>query len=774
MKKATDNKKGAMALSQILILIIGIIAISWAIGGGLGKVKADDEIGAEVSVCQDNECPTICVGNAIYSTKCSNGDNQQGFCSEYVEGAKEIENCANTGKTCKNGQCTTEDVKSTVGDSWVEKTSRDIFNSVTTGVPTAILTEKGKKLLLKKSTEKGVSSVLGKTITKWVNPFSNFKRFSGAGGILHALVWAYAIYQGFYYLSKAVGFTGHQAQSIAYSMMGTYLASQILPFIFTTISTGPLILLSGATGLVILAITYKYEAYNYVTYQCQAWDAEKGGKNCGKCNDLKVPCDEYICKSLGQGCELINKEFSDGAVKKLCIWQDPNDIKPPVIKPWIEILTDGYKYNPDKTINPPDEGVKIISKTGSSCTQPFTFLTFGVTLNEAARCKISPFNERSFKNMSDIYLSSGAKLYNHSFSINWPNKAALENENLTAEYGSDNEFYVRCEDSNGNSNIANFIFKFCVDEFDETAPVIMATSLANPSPVQFNTSNVDLSIYVNEPSECKWSRQDKDYKDMEEQMTCAISITEMNAQMLYECSTSLTGIKNREDNNYYFRCKDQPLANESDRNTNHESFKFTLTGTEPLIINSITVNGEENGTTINDATTTVKSVLEVETSAGYKEGEALCYWSETGNDNDYILFFDTGTYLHKQELWLTNGTHTYFVKCIDLGGNSDTESISFTIETDTSAPIVVRIYHDSNYLKIITNEKAECIYSAESCDYYFEDGISMTTKDEIEHFTEWDTQTTLYIKCKDKYNNQPNYGECSIIARAFQVSESSN
>ena len=61
----------------------------------------------------------------------------------------------------------------------------------------------------------------------------------------------------------------------------------------------------------------------------------------------------------------------------------------------------------------------------------------------------------------------------------------------------------------------------------------------------------------------------------------------MSAQMLYKCSTNLTGLKDKTENKYYFRCKDQPLAAESKRNSNSESYQFTLLGTQPLVIDSV-------------------------------------------------------------------------------------------------------------------------------------------------------------------------------------------
>ena len=199
-------------------------------------------------------------------------------------------------------------------------------------------------------------------------------------------------------------------------------------------------------------------------------------------------------------------------------------------------------------------------------------------------------------------------------------------------------------------------------------------------------------------------------------------------------------------------------------NNNAESYKFTLIGTQPLVLSSVGPNG-----TIRDSTESVKVTLTAETSAGYKEGEATCYYSDTGEEDSYIMFFDTQSYQHTQELWLVSGIYDYWIKCIDLGGNSDVNKTTFTAKTDTISPLVVRTFHEESYLKLITDEKAECVYDIVNCNYLFDDGTKVSSVGDSEHYIDWNTKTNLYVKCKDGYGNQPNPGECSIITRAFDI-----
>jgi hypothetical protein len=305
--------------------------------------------------------------------------------------------------------------------------------------------------------------------------------------------------------------------------------------------------------------------------------------------------------------------------------------------------------------------------------------------------------------------------------------------------------------------------------------MIVSTNLINNMPIGFNQSTLDLRLYTNEPSTCKWSQRDQNYEKMENEMKCATTIKEINAQMVYECSTTLIGIKSQETNNFYFRCMDQPLKPEKDRNVNTQSYKFSVIGTQPLKIDWVKPNE-----TIRDSTQTVKVTLEAHTSAGYKEGQALCYYSDTGGTDSYIMFYYessgnlTGSYAHKQDVYLASGSYKYYIKCIDLGGNSDEKTVSFNVESDNSPPVVVRIFKEENNLQLVTNEKAECVYDSVDCNYLFKDGSTMSsTTDGKSHFTTWNKGVNYYIKCKDEYGNEPAPNSCSISARAFEIYGSS-
>ena len=546
----------------------------------------------------------------------------------------------------------------------------------------------------------------------------------------------------------------------------------------------------GAIALVTLFVVLSRKGeQKLVTFECVPWQSKTGGDHCDKCNKQGIlPCSEYQCRSLGQGCQLLNEPDSAEA---LCVWIDRGDSEYPTIRALDSALLEDYSYIPTNKISPPDKGVlisydeaestQIIDDKNIGCIPAFTPLRFGITTfdkdneeGEPAICKIDSVRKNNFDEMNFYMDGSSTFKYNHTQTLSLPGPDALAEEGIeiTSE-GGIQEFYIRCQDANGNSNPATFVFKFCVDEGpDETPPEIVTTDLINNMPFAYGQDSIDINVYINEPvpenNGCRWSHSDQPYENMENDMDCSQgnTLTDMNAQGLFTCATNLDGLKDGVKNRFYFRCQDLQ------GNTNKDSYEFILLGTQPLVIDSVS----PNEITVKDSTSPVKVTIEVKTSAGYKEGEATCYYKKGDEEEkDYEQFSETISYQHSHELWLLGEpggkSYTYDIKCIDLGGNADSSAISFEVETDIEAPVVVRVYHEDTYLKIITNEKAECVYDVKNCNYVFDEGLPMaSTDDGISHFTDWNTKLNFYIKCRDDYEREPiPPNTCSIIARPLQI-----
>jgi len=231
----------------------------------------------------------------------------------------------------------------------------------------------------------------------------------------------------------------------------------------------------------------------------------------------------------------------------------------------------------------------------------------------------------------------------------------------------------------------------------------------------------------------------------------------MNALQLYTCTANLTGVA-REETSFFIRCKDQPSAPENERNENHQSYEFRLRGSNALKIKEL-----KPDQTIYAGTTPAPVTLSVETLFGCDSGEALCYYSTTDVDENYIQMFDTGGVVHTQRQDLVEGTYTYFIKCIDSGGNVAVNSTTFEINIDASAPDIARVYQDGGMLKIITIKESECAYSFEDCDFTFQEGTEMPYANTTKHVADWNTEETYFIKCRDEFQNEP--ADCSIIVR---------
>ena len=525
-----------------------------------------------------------------------------------------------------------------------------------------------------------------------------------------------------------------------------------------------------AVAVAVFILTYKTTKKKMVSFQCMPFEPELGGAKCEECNkDSFKPCSEYRCKSLGQACQLLNP----GTKEEKCAWVSPKDVESPKITPWPDALKPAnynLNYISDTSIRPPALGVKIVSGA-SGCLPAFTPLEFGLTTNEPSQCKIDYNHTSKFDEMQFYFGESNYFLYNHTQKMRLPGPNTGTVGDLSPELENDGAFalYVRCRDANGNENVDEYAVSFCVDKGpDTTPPLIEGFSIPSGSPITYNKDNTPIDVYVNEPADCKWSRETKSYGDMENSMQCTSESFQVNANLVYTCSGNLTGIKNREDNNFYFRCKDKS------NNENVASEELILKGSQPLNILSTGPNE-----TIFGSTDAVPVKLTVETGFGSDEGKAVCYFSSNGVKDSYITMFETSSFKHNQPLTLTGGDYKYYFRCVDAGGNAAESITSFNVFVDKQSPSVTRAYKDEkeNALKIVTNEDAACVYSLKNCNYNLNEGIKMLYSNpdiKTNHFAEWKLSNTYYIKCRDNYGNEPDPNKCNIIVSAIQLTGKKN
>ena len=784
MKQKIDFK--ITALTQILILVVALFAFAWMVGSSFGEVSASDT---------SESLPGI-------GESC--GASGTGLCRYYSSIKTTGDSCtAGSGKTgtVQTGLCSgdehvvccipTDDTSTTTSSSSSSSSGSSISSIMTTAV-TSTVTEKATTSLTnfaksklgtgaaEKAAETGGAS-WGKTLITFMSGgTSSTLATIAAGG-----VWAAVAYGVGFYVGQWIGLDTYNSRALG----AAFAAGTAVAYTLVVIGVSGTLAATGV-GIVVAAVVFlifaKSSSKDVLTYNCYLWDAETGGKNCESCNDQDIACTEYQCMSLGQGCEY-SVDADTG--QALCTWANENDIKPAEISAWDDaLINSNYEYTPNDAISPPDEGVILVyndpNNSSETCAPAWTQVSFGITLNERARCKYSLGTiYDDYDSMPNLYLGNGQRLYNHSMQLSLPTTAALAAENITVENGGVYEFYFMCQDSNGNTNSASYGIKFCIqDGPDTTAPIIEETYPPTGDPFGAGVTEQAVTMYVNEPSECRWDIIDRSYEDMQNQFDCDTDATQMNSRGYYECSTTLNGLEDNKENTFYFRCKDQPqlegTEDESGRNTNAQSYEYTLVGTDELVIKSISPDNE----TIYSSTSPVKVKLNVTTTLGYDDGKAICSLRDNNADSGSFVEFYYGIgverysqYKHSQTLSLEEGDYNYTIRCCDYAGNCDQENTDFSVKTDTTAPEVVRAYKSGNYLKLITNEDAECVYSTTSCSYSFsDDGIALETPSgdlDTEHYTDWDLNKNLYIKCKDGFGNKPASDSCTIIAKATEIPE---
>lgn len=614
-------------------------------------------------------------------------------------------------------------------------------------------------------------------------PFGNLGSV-GAGwadALIGSLTWAIGAAVMVYSLASMFGASPDQSKALAIATFAGTMGYKIAtdPSLLS-LGAGYGLLIGVGIGLIILEMMWTKSSKKTVTFQCTTYEAPTGGQYCELCNqDPMRACSEYRCKSLGQACQLLNA----GTKQEACAWVNRQDVTSPTIQPWYSEITKDHSYK-NVNIRPPATGMRIINDLASDgCIKAFTPLKFGISTNEPTQCKIDYNHTTTIRDVKQAYTSmayffgeSSLYAYNHTETLRLPGPTAI-NESGGVEIIHDGTFtlYVRCQDANGNINEDEYAIRFCVEKGPDTTPAkIEGTSVGNGMPVKFDTQSLNLEVYTNEPADCKWSRQDKDYELMETEMDCDSSVWDINSNMLYKCLTKLNGIENRKDNEYYFRCRDQPNAALADRNTNVDSYKYTVKGSQPLNV----VRTSPNNVTIRGFTNVVPVDLEVETINGFNKGEAICAYNEAnlGRDcssiraEDYLQMFETNSNKHKQRQDLSGGEHTYCLKCMDLGGNTNFSKVTFNVEIDRASPAIVRVYNEGNNLKIVTDEISTCTYSQVSnlkCNFEMDKGTAMIYVNATEHYTEWKPNTFFYIKCVDASGNQPDPDVCSITVKPY-------
>tara|TARA_Y100000310_G_C20693057_1_gene823662 strand:+ start:1190 stop:4795 length:3606 start_codon:yes stop_codon:yes gene_type:complete len=132
---------------------------------------------------------------------------------------------------------------------------------------------------------------------------------------------------------------------------------------------------------------------------------------------------------------------------------------------------------------------------------------------------------------------------------------------LLTEIENDNYYlFVSCTDRAGNRNSKDFFIAIGINTtYNDTDPVEFINTIPdNTSQIKSGQTNVSLSLFINEPAECKWSFDNIPYTQMTSKLTCPSSPYQIDPfdGGSYRCDTVLPFVKN--DSKYYFKCEDNP------------------------------------------------------------------------------------------------------------------------------------------------------------------------------------------------------------------------
>ena len=634
----------------------------------------------------------------------------------------------------------------------------------------------------------------------------------GAGGgiALGAAAWAAVGAVAGYIIGQLVGRWGHMSASetnaLGYGLatagaslaLGAYLLTSAYIAGGLCATTGAATLGIGCIiGILIAAImlilspivyilTYEAESEYYVTqYTCQPWEPPRDG-NCDSCNADIRQCSENRCRSLGTNCQYYNVNGEPGWCASL------TDTFSATIIPWPDALTAGHNYIGTQELK------TTIVKGNSEDLDPYSTITFGVETNKPTLCKIDTKHTKTFEEMTYNMLSevdeTGKTGSKHKVALSpfvtstsssttdsattgtgtttatgaatstpdtTTDTTATTTDTTTATASAEasiatlpmkigaNTYYIRCRNYAGQFNAAEFVVRVNVDEGpDLTAPIITKFIPETNSYVAYGSNITTVQFYVNEPGECRYSKDyNLNYDDMNKKTTSAnIAVL---GEFLFYTALNLTG----EDNIYYFKCKD--TAGNKNENAYEYSLKSCQSG---LNITSKSPSGE-----IKIGTETANVELYLKTSGCIEGGKAICSFNFAGA---YTPFYTTDTTEHSQEFTtMQSGDYNIPVQCEDIAGNIANDIISFNLTIANTAPIVTFASKSGGTLKIITNEPAECRYAGnntDSCSFSFEEGTRMTDTLTI-HTAQYEKEKTYYIKCRNMFN--VTNSDCGIVVR---------
>lgn len=553
------------------------------------------------------------------------------------------------------------------------------------------------------------------------------------------------------------------------------------------------------------------------SFTCSPWKKPVGGDYCSKCNENSlIKCSPYRCENLGSACGiLVGTESTDNPI---CIDRFSKDIKPPEIsfgsisseykvvkgtngvsisladgtscplkfntvsftlktdedatcKTYVSgtlevIKNEGENYNRIHEINEVNLGVDDKLRLLTVCVDPAgnpnineyivdicisprpdiqapvikkyipetgSYIAFGETkkmvtlkLDEPVICRYATTPSIPYENMAYFCISGIEGI--------GPYSCSTEIKNLV---NPQNDIYIKCNDTVGNINSEDNLYTlFATREnlkINIRTPVkdsVKETPIDRNNPLIIEVETIG-GAYEGD-SDCTYNFLGLAWKDRFFKTGEKIHRQEFTSEDAFT----------ERDYNVEIKCND--IAGNEAKTVLH--FTLDIDNQPPKVIS----NKKEGENFIFET--------DEEAWCYYRTGVCPLKLDENSTETD-PTGFKIGHTIPNLDPSLD-----YYITCEDIWENKNcSHKILATENDDGNLTQVVRVYRNAstNKLVVVTDKKAVCSYSTDSCNFEIEGSELKTT-----HSFTWGSPT-YYIRCKDRFGEKPE--GCTIVVKANQL-----
>lgn len=510
-------------------------------------------------------------------------------------------------------------------------------------------------------------------------------------------------------------------------------------------------------------------------FQCKPWEppyANPGEESkCNLCNEddpknkFKLPCTEYKCKSLGEGCAVIPKEDVEEE-KVICYSSDCESAEPDIALLSIE----GFEES-DYSEN--SEGLTITPHITEG-----TQISFTIETDRETKCKLFfdkssiplGFNEdieddENYNPDVHFKIPEGGEVFSkkHTFIFSARGVEGIDESDKQITY------YVACEDvCRTPTSDPYYKFDFWVThQIDFTAPEITKFTPEQNSFLAFNVNETELTLLLSERGTCKYSKTPNQisFENMEVTMNCNIDSYDYRD---WTCNTYLDEL-NQAENKIYIRCSN------TDGYMHDEDIIYTLKASlAELKISSVKFKSphaeifDVDGAVVKDDRTTLSVVTE---GGMVNDGVSTCKTTFIGTSWPENTLGESDITIHEGEFSFPMGAYILALTCSDSAGNIATNISKFSVERDNEPPIITRAYKEGDNLVLWTNEKSICYYNFTGCAFDTETSSNMGGTYSMKNSVSVSNnlKETYYVRCKDQRGNINPISSCAIVVRPMDL-----